>query len=177
MTTQISIPAEGTHTLKIAEVKATAAVVTGAMAAGRMLFVDNLRVFLTILVVLHHLAITYGADGSWSYLERPTTELTAILLSLLTTLDHFFFMGAFFLIASYFVPGSLDRKGTWQFIKDRLVRLGIPLLVFGFLVSPLTSYISDMHQGKWDGTLPVSTHGRCGTWNLPAARCGSWKFC
>ena len=155
MTTQISIPAEGTQTLKMAEVKATAAVITGAKAAGRMLFVDNLRVFLTILVVLHHLAITYGADGSWSYLERPTTELTAILLSLLTTLDHFFFMGAFFLIAGYFVPGSLDRKGTWQFIKDRLVRLGIPLLVFGFLVSPFTSYISDIQHGQWDGTLPA----------------------
>lgn len=154
MTTQISIVVEGTQTLKMAEVKATAAVMTGAKAAGRMLFVDNLRVFLTILVVLHHLAITYGADGSWSYLERPTTELTAILLSLLTTLDHFFFMGAFFLIAGYFVPGSLDRKGTWQFIKDRLVRLGIPLLVFGFLVSPFTSYILRIQHGQWDGTFP-----------------------
>jgi surface polysaccharide O-acyltransferase-like enzyme len=154
MTTQISLPTQGTQTLKLTE-KTTAAVRSGAKAAGRMLFVDNLRVFLTILVVLHHLAITYGAGGSWSYMERPTSELTEIILSLLTTLDHFFFMGAFFLIAGYFVPGSLDRKGTMPFLKDRLVRLGIPFLVFSYLLSPITSYIWDMQHWITVASFPM----------------------
>jgi hypothetical protein len=153
MTTQISIPAEGTQTVKIAREKAAAAVQAGAKAAGRMLFVDNLRVFLTVLVVLHHLAITYGASGGWAYVERPTTELTEILLSLFTTLDHFFFMGFFFLIAGYFVPASLDRKGPWQFLKDRAVRLGIPFLVFGFLLSPIPSFVWALNNGQWQGNL------------------------
>ena len=154
MTTQISVPAEGTQRLKMAEKKATtAAVLTGAKAAGRLQFVDNLRVFLTILVVLHHLAITYGAGGSWFYLERPTTALTEILLSLFNTLNHFYFMGLFFLIAGYFVPGSLDRKGTWQFVKDRLVRLGIPFLVFAYLISPFTSFVWRIQHGQWEGNL------------------------
>jgi surface polysaccharide O-acyltransferase-like enzyme len=151
MTTQISIPVEGTHALKMTH---RTAVLTRTKAAGRMFFVDNLRVFLTVLVVLHHLAITYGAGGSWSYLERPTTDLTETLLSILTTLDHFFFMGVFFLVSGYFVPASLERKGTWHFIKDRMVRLGIPLLIFGFLVSPLTSYISDLSRGEMDKSFP-----------------------
>jgi hypothetical protein len=86
-------------------------------AGGRLLFVDNLRVFLTILVLLHHLAITYGASGSWFYRERPTTALAGTLLSLLTLLDHFYFMGLFFLIAGYFVPGALDRKGPGSLLK------------------------------------------------------------
>ncbi|MEO1258629.1 MAG: hypothetical protein AAFZ15_07520 [Bacteroidota bacterium] len=30
-------------------------------------YIDNLRIFLTALVVLHHLAITYGAPGDWFY--------------------------------------------------------------------------------------------------------------
>jgi fucose 4-O-acetylase-like acetyltransferase len=153
MTTQISLSAEGIQTLKTAGEKTAAAVRAGAKAAGRMLFVDNLRVFLTILVVLHHLAITYGASGDWSYTERPTTELTEIFLSLFTTLDHFFFMGLFFLISGYFIPGSLDRKGTWQFLKDRAVRLGIPFLVYGFLISPLTSYVWSVQHGQWSGNL------------------------
>jgi hypothetical protein len=104
------------------------------LESSRLLFMDNLRVFLTILVVLHHLAITYGASGSWFYRERPTTELAGTLLSLLTMLDHFYFMGLFFLIAGYFVPKALDRKGPVQFLKDRLVRLGIPLVAYSFLI-------------------------------------------
>ncbi len=122
-------------------------------AAGRLLFMDNLRVFLTILVVLHHLAITYGASGSWFYRERPTTELAGTLLSLLTLLDHFYFMGLFFLIAGYFVPGALDRKGPIQFLKDRLVRLGIPLVAYSFLISPFVLYIKGTQEGWWAGSL------------------------
>jgi peptidoglycan/LPS O-acetylase OafA/YrhL len=47
-------------------------------------------------------------------------------------------MGFFFLIAGYFVPVSLDRKGSQSFIADRLLRLGVPLLVYLFVLQPLT---------------------------------------
>src|SRR5207248_140871 len=50
-----------------------------------------------------------------------------------------YFMGCFFLISGYFTPGSFDRKGPATFYKDRLLRLGIPLVVFVFLLSPIAS--------------------------------------
>jgi len=50
-------------------------------------------------------------------------------------------MGFFFLIAGYFTPGSYDRKGLGQFLQDRVIRLGIPLLVFVFVLDPLTNAI------------------------------------
>ncbi len=115
-----------------------------AVASSRMTFMDNLRVFLTILVPLLHLAITYGSEGSWFYAERPTTELAGMLLTLFTCFCQFFFMGLFFLISGYFTPGSVDRKGRLQYIKDRLVRLGIPLVLFSLLVSPITEYAKSM---------------------------------
>ena len=111
-----------------------------ATASGRMMFVDNLRIFLTILVVVFHLAITYGAEGSWFYTERPVSELASIVMTTFIGLCQFFFMGLFFLISGYFIPGSIDRKGSWKYAKDRLVRLGIPLLLFSFLFSPITEY-------------------------------------
>jgi glucan biosynthesis protein C len=111
-----------------------------AAASSRMMFMDNLRVFLTILVVVFHLAITYGPDFSWFYTERPTTELATAVLSLFVALCQFFFMGLFFLLSGYFTPGSIDRKGNGKYIKDRLVRLGIPLVLFSLLVSPFTEY-------------------------------------
>jgi glucan biosynthesis protein C len=133
--------------------RVSTAVQTRVQASGRLLFMDNLRVFLTILVVLHHLAITYGASGSWFYLERPTTELAGALLSLFTLLNHFYFMGLFFLIAGYFVPGALDRKGPRQFLKDRLVRLGIPLVLYSFLISPFVLFVKGTQEGWWVGSL------------------------
>jgi fucose 4-O-acetylase-like acetyltransferase len=70
-----------------------------------------------------------------------------------TIYNHFYFMGLFFLIAGYFVPGAVDRKGIQRFIQDRLVRLGLPLAVFGLLLSPFVIYVSDSQAGRWTGSL------------------------
>jgi hypothetical protein len=43
-----------------------------------------------------------------------------------------------FLLAGYFLPGSLARHGTLGYVKERLVRLGIPILVFGLVIGPAT---------------------------------------
>jgi peptidoglycan/LPS O-acetylase OafA/YrhL len=46
-------------------------------------------------------------------------------------------MGALFLVAGYFTPGSFDRKGAGAFLKGRLLRLGMPLLIWMFVLNPL----------------------------------------
>jgi surface polysaccharide O-acyltransferase-like enzyme len=46
-------------------------------------------------------------------------------------------MGLFFLISGYFMPGSYDRKGSRRFFKERLLRLGIPILCYDFVIGPL----------------------------------------
>jgi glucan biosynthesis protein C len=144
----------GARTRNRAETSPMVIAIPAQVAAGsRMLFVDNLRVFLTILVVLHHLSITYGADGSWFYRERPTTELAGILLTLFNTLNQFYFMGLFFMISGYFVPGAFDRKGGLRFFKDRLVRLGIPLVVYSLLASPMVEFIKAVQNGYFSGSL------------------------
>jgi hypothetical protein len=57
-----------------------------------------------------------------------------------TSVNGSYFMGLFLLIAAYFVPGSYDRKGGIHFMKDRLVRLGIPLAVYSWILRPLLLY-------------------------------------
>jgi glucan biosynthesis protein C len=107
-------------------------------AATRMLFIDNLRVFLTILVILHHLMIIYTGAGSFLYTEGRQDTISAVLGTWFCAANQAYFMGFFLLIAAYFVPGSYDRKGAGQFLKDRLIRLGIPLIVYSWIISPLT---------------------------------------
>jgi glucan biosynthesis protein C len=49
-------------------------------------------------------------------------------------------LGFFILLAGYFTPGSFDRKGHVRFYIERLVRLGIPLLIYVWLLGPLIQF-------------------------------------
>ena len=120
-------------------------------APSRLLYIDNLRILLTILVVVSHLAIGYGADTSWYYLERPVDGLSAMVLKMFVAFAQWFAMGLFFLIAGFFVEEALERKGTRLFVRDRLIRLGIPLLLFEALLSLPLEYIRATQGGSWEG--------------------------
>ncbi|MCO1654845.1 acyltransferase family protein [Pseudonocardia humida] len=111
---------------------------TATPTTGRLHHVDNLRIALTALVVLHHAAVTYSTIPLWYYKEA-TTDSSAMLLDIFVVLNQSFFMGAFFLIAGLFVPGSHDRKGAGRFLAERLLRLGVPLLVWLLVLRPLVT--------------------------------------
>ncbi len=109
----------------------------------RLYFIDNLRIFLIGLVILHHLAITYGGPGGWYYQESEAGIPEIIPMAMFLSTNQAFFMGMFFFIAAYFLTPSLERKGMKQFINDRLLRLGLPTFLFYFLLHPLTVFIRD----------------------------------
>jgi glucan biosynthesis protein C len=62
-----------------------------------------------------------------------------LVLVIFQLINQAYFMGFFFLISGYFTPGSFDHKGPASFLKDRLLRLGIPTLVFMFVLNPIAS--------------------------------------
>ena len=105
---------------------------------ARLAFLDPIRVALTVLVIAHHLCITYGGGGSWYYKEAGAPQLLTIALSMFTGVNQAFFMGFFFLIAGYLMPTGIARKGELAYLGERLIRLWVPLLLFGFLLEPLT---------------------------------------
>jgi glucans biosynthesis protein C len=107
----------------------------------RLIYIDNLRIFLISLVVLHHFAITYGAPGDWYYNESEAGFPEVLFMAMFVATNQSFFMGMFFMLSAYFIIPSLNRKGIRKFATDRLMRLGIPLLIFYFLLSPLTVFI------------------------------------
>ena len=110
---------------------------------NRLYFIDNLRIFLISLVVLHHLAITYGAPGGWYYHEARPGFPDILPMLLFVASNQSFFMGMFFFVSAYFMVPSLNRKGTGRFTAERMLRLGVPLLFFVFVLSPLTVYLVD----------------------------------
>jgi hypothetical protein len=111
---------------------------------------------LTILVIMHHFAIGYGGSGTFYYTEDgQMSDISEIVMTLMLAINQAFFMGFFFMISSYFSPGAVDRKGTGTYLKDRLKRLGIPLLLYMLVVEPLLGYVADRLKG-YKGTLRQS---------------------
>ncbi|WP_369375188.1 acyltransferase family protein [Promicromonospora sp. Populi] len=105
---------------------------------SRLGYVDNLRIMLTVLVLAHHSALTYSALPFW-YWTEPSTSPSGIALVVFAVVNQFYFMGFFFLISGLFVPGSVDRKGPGAFARDRLIRLGIPLVAYWLVARPVLS--------------------------------------
>lgn len=121
--------------------------------APRNAGIDIIRILMTMLVILHHTAITYGGSGGWFWREQPNASNP--LLVMFNAINQSYFMGVFFLLAGYYTPRSFDRKGAGPYLADRLVRLGIPLLTFFFLLYPLTVALADSTTpaGVVDGWL------------------------
>ena len=62
-------------------------------------------------------------------------------MTVFVAVNQAFFMGFFFFLSALFVPSSYDKKGPVKFITDRLLRLGIPLIFYSFVLSPFLSFI------------------------------------
>jgi fucose 4-O-acetylase-like acetyltransferase len=92
--------------------------------SNKLFYIDNIKVLLTILVVLHHTFIAYSSSGGW-YCKQQTTHIGALVpMTMFVSINQSFFMGFFFLLSAYFTDPSYDRKGAGQFFADRLLRLG-----------------------------------------------------
>jgi len=119
-------------------------VTTPTEQKSRIFYIDNLRIYLTILVILHHISMAYGGSGGWFVNESdffPIDETTQIVFLLFNAINQSYFMAFFFLISGYFIPVSFEKKGGSNYTKDRLIRLGIPLVVYVIFISPLTEFI------------------------------------
>jgi hypothetical protein len=57
-------------------------------------------------------------------------------------------IGTFFFIAGFFVPQSVARRGPRRFVTDRIVRLGVPYLVFAALLWPLLVWLCYRAAGR-----------------------------
>jgi glucans biosynthesis protein C len=70
-----------------------------------------------------------------------------LLLILFCTVNQAWFMGLFFLLAGYYTPAAYDRRGTAGFVRERLLRLGVPLAGYFFLLHPITVALAQTANG------------------------------
>jgi peptidoglycan/LPS O-acetylase OafA/YrhL len=110
-----------------------------------------LRTFLTLLVVAHHALLAYHSFAPalpeslvaqprmWMAFPIADSQRSAAA-PLLVGFNDTFFMSLLFLVSGVFAWPSLNRKGAGTFLRDRLLKLGLPFLVSAAVFAPLAYY-------------------------------------
>lgn len=104
------------------------------MKDKRLFYLDNIKVMLTWLVIFHHAGQAYGNGGEWPYKPSNPEEFMPWIWHFFAV-NASFFMGLYFLISGYFLPSSFDRQGCLTFLKKKLLRLGLPLVMVGSVLT------------------------------------------
>ncbi|MBI4659181.1 MAG: acyltransferase family protein [Verrucomicrobia bacterium] len=118
---------------------------------------DAVRAFALLLGVVFHAAesFTRGAASYWAIADRSPSEF----LEVFRHACHSFRLELFFLIAGFFAHLLYHRRGAREFIRNRIGRILVPLVVGWVVLFPLLAYI-------W--LLGASVSGRLVQFGVPA---------
>jgi peptidoglycan/LPS O-acetylase OafA/YrhL len=123
----------------------------------RIFQLSYLRAFVTVLVVIHHSVL------AWLSMKPPRPGSTHLALwwtgvpisnslkwpgfDLLAAWNDIFFMALMFLISGLFVWPGLQQHHAGQYLRRRLVRLGVPFVVAAVVLAPLAYYPAYLQWG------------------------------
>ena len=106
--------------------------------SNRIVFLDNIRSLIIILVLIFHSGASYGTGVAfWPFHEENPSGAIDFFMFICDV----FFMAVMFFIAGYFVLPDLSKKGLRGFIQGKLKRLGLPWLIITAVVLPALDYI------------------------------------
>jgi len=115
----------------------------------RLNYIDNLRSLTVALLIIYHLAMAYNTWGEANYIFLGESKSFSAIVVLISP----WFMSLMFLLAGIGAYYSLKKRSFSAFIKERLIRLGIPF-VFGLLIiNPILSFVADVTHNGYQGNI------------------------
>jgi hypothetical protein len=124
---------------------------TGGVPEPRIVPVDNLKSLLVAWIIACHALLGYASIGGWPYDEVTEVTLPPIqefLLSVVLGPTALFVVGTFFFLGGLFAPVEIARHGVSDFLKRRMLRLGVPWVLFTVLVWPLFMWFAYRAAGQ-----------------------------
>ena len=106
------------------------------IVSARVAFMDNVRYLMVVLVVVYHSVAAYAIVAPHWMVHDTNTFAADIIRELLDV----FMMPLLFFAAGYFALPSLEKKGLWEFFKDKVNRLLVPWAVAVLIILPLALY-------------------------------------
>ena len=121
----------------------------------RLYFLDNLRAFVIVMVIVLHASITYMASAPpWWYVLDPDRSTFFTMLVLVVDVP---LMPALFFVAGFFALPSIERRGPGGFLREKVVRLAIPWAFAVVFLAPLATYMTYVSRGVPTGYLQFWT--------------------
>lgn len=109
------------------------------MTSKRIFFLDNLKAFIILLMVVFHAAMCYMAYApEWWYVLDTQRVFSATLFVLWADI---FIMPIMFFISGYFGLMSLSKRSQRSFWKSKLIRIGLPWAVGAICIAPVITYL------------------------------------
>ena len=113
---------------------------------------DALRATALLMGVVLHASMSYFPVTIWIV---PDTDNSPVASAIFFAI-HLFRMTSFFLIAGLFAHMMLGRRGTFGFIKDRLIRIAGPLAAFWTpILAAIIAGLVWMAAIRNGGTIPT----------------------
>lgn len=112
-----------------------------------MNYIDNLRWGTVSLLIAYHAAMAYNTWNEKNYIFFCGSKLLSAVVVLISP----WFMPLMFLLAGVSARFSLQKRGYGEFIRERFLRLGIPLLFGCTVISPVLSYFADVTHNAYSG--------------------------
>ncbi len=102
--------------------------------SSRLDYLDATRAFALVLGILFHACLSFvPVYIGWAVQDISTSPMVAVFM----TVSHSFRMETFFLLAGFLSHQTFHRKGARDFIRARLLRIGVPFVVGWFILHPL----------------------------------------
>lgn len=114
---------------------------------SRVNYIDNLRTITVSLLIIYHLSVAYNSWGEANYIFFERVNPIASIVVFVSP----WFMPLMFLLAGVSAAFSLKKRSNSDFIKERLKRLGIPLIFGIIFINPVLSFIADKTHNSYGG--------------------------
>ncbi|GGY35411.1 acyltransferase family protein [Streptomyces djakartensis] len=98
---------------------------------------DAMRMLVVIGLVFFHSALVFATEGDFYVRNAETTEVITVIAGF----GVVWAMPLLFLISGLGAWHSLQRRGAGTFAKERLLRLGVPLLLATLVLNPLPQWL------------------------------------
>lgn len=99
---------------------------TAIPSSERLHALDAVRAYALLLGIVLHATMSFVPVPRLWFIQDVNPSLA---LGLLSFAVHVFRMTTFFLMAGFFARMSFHRRGIWGFVRDRLQRIGLPLVI------------------------------------------------
>lgn len=110
-------------------------------------YMDSARAIFMLLGVFYHTALIYSTTDIW----LVSGEKLNIFFDYFSYVIHLFRMEGFYIVAGFFAAMLIEKKGAKNFLNERLIRLGIPMITIGFTLN--------YFMNAWSTATPILTTG------------------